>query len=181
MGILFSIRCLGLCQHALQFFLNGLVAPVVASAALAATFVPSRATTPSFTRPASWHNLTTSTKSSSSASSCSSPKATDGTDVWLPVGRHHPESYIFLCTPAITSVGCIELPHIHLPYCIHNEPGQVTLAQPIPHGRRHQVALVSLAAQKVISHSIVPACCFYELTPSPTPRKEGLWTRFNVE
>ena len=28
MGILFSIRCLGLCQHALHFFLNGLVAPV---------------------------------------------------------------------------------------------------------------------------------------------------------
>ena len=47
---------------------------LVASAALAATFVPSRATTPSFTRPASWHNLTTSTKSSSSASSCSALK-----------------------------------------------------------------------------------------------------------
>ena len=28
---------------------------------------------------------------------------------------------------------------------------QVTLAQPIPHGRRHQVALVSLPAQKVVS------------------------------
>ena len=28
--------------------------------------------------------------------------------------------------------GCIELPQIHLAY----EPGQVTLAQPIPHGRR---------------------------------------------
>ena len=28
MGILFSIRCLGLRQHALHFFLNGLVAPV---------------------------------------------------------------------------------------------------------------------------------------------------------
>ena len=73
------------------------------------------------------------------------------------------------CTPAVTSVGCIELPQIHLAYCIHNEPGQVTLAQPIPHGRRHQVALVSLAAQKVISHSIVPASCFYQLTASPTP------------
>ena len=79
------------------------------------------------------------------------------------------------CTPAITSVGCMELPQIHLAYCIHNEPGQVTLAQPIPHGRRHQVALVSLAAQKVISHSIVTASCFYQLTASPTLREEGLW------
>ena len=51
----------------------------------------------------------------------------------------------------------------------------MTLAQPIPHGRRHQVALVSLTAQKVISHTIVPASCFYQLTASPTPPKEGLW------
>ena len=28
MGILFSIHCVGLCQHALHFFFNGLVAPV---------------------------------------------------------------------------------------------------------------------------------------------------------
>ena len=88
---------------------------------------------------------------------------------------HHHFRIVGRCTPAITSVGCIELPQIHLPYCIHNEPGQVTLPQPIPHGRRHQVALVSLTAQKVISHSIVPASCFYQLTASPTPRKEGLW------
>ena len=54
-------------------------------------------------------------------------------------------------------VDCIELPQIHLAYCIYNEPSQVTLTQPIPHGRRHQVALVSLATQKVISHSILPA------------------------
>ena len=67
--------------------------------------------------------------------------------------RHHHSRIVGRCTPSITSIDCIELPQIHLAYCIHYEPGQVTLAQPIPHGRRHQVALVSLATQKVISHS----------------------------
>ena len=67
---------------------------MVASAALAATFVPSRATTPSFTRPASWH-ISTSTKSFERLLVLR-PKATDGTEVWLLVGRHHPETYIFL-------------------------------------------------------------------------------------
>ena len=69
---------------------------MVASAASAATFVPSRATTPSFTRPASWHEPQYLYKEILERLLLLRPKATDGTEVWLPVGRHHPESYIFL-------------------------------------------------------------------------------------
>ena len=46
------------------------------------TFVPSRATTPSFTRPASWHN-------SSRLAFLRSPKGTDGTEAGLHLPREH--------------------------------------------------------------------------------------------